>query len=388
MDPGKNLNYVSPSCERITEYPADMLIENPALLTEMVHPDDRELLANHLDYSVDSPGTIEMEFRIITRTGKERWIAHTCQPIFDADGVCLGRRASNRDITERKLSVVALQEAEEKFRTIVEGLRREHFFYSHDTNGLFTYLSPSVTEVLGYLSEELVAKIEDYITDNPINEAAKHLTKLTLRGKQQSSFELEVYHKDGSCRLLEVTNTPVFDANGIVVGVGGVAHDITERKNMEAALKERVDELAGTRRAILNMMEDLGDSRQKADEANQAKGDFLANMSHEIRTPMNAVIGMSHLALKTDLTSKQRDYLTKIQSSANSLLGIINDILDFSKIEAGKLDMESVDFDLDDVLENLANLVTVKAREKEDLEILFSTGSDVPKSNERDSYGY
>nr|MBL0714927.1 response regulator [Desulfobacterales bacterium] len=99
----------------------------------------------------------------------------------------------------------------------------------------------------------------------------------------------------------------------------------------------------------------------------------------EIRTPMNAVIGMAHLALRTDLTVKQRDYLSKIQYSANSLLGIINDILDFSKIEAGKLDIEAVDFNLEDVLENLGNLVTVKAREKKDLEVLFSTGIDVPR---------
>ena len=94
---------------------------------------------------------------------------------------------------------------------------------------------------------------------------------------------------------------------------------------------------------------------------------------------MNAVIGMAHLALKTDLTAKQRDYLKKIQSSANSLLGIINDILDFSKIEAGKLDMEAVDFNLDDVLDNLANLVTVKAQEKENLEVLFAAAHDVPR---------
>ena len=94
---------------------------------------------------------------------------------------------------------------------------------------------------------------------------------------------------------------------------------------------------------------------------------------------MNAVIGMAHLALKTELTPKQQDYLNKIQSSANSLLGIINDILDFSKIEAGKLDMESVEFNLDDVLNNLANLVTVKAQEKEDLEVLFFTAQEVPR---------
>jgi PAS domain S-box-containing protein len=120
--------------------------------------------------------------------------------------------------------------------------------------------------------------------------------------------------------------------------------------------------------------------RRHAEDATQAKSDFLANMSHEIRTPMNAVIGMAYLALKTDLTPKQRDYLNKIQSSANSLLGIINDILDFSKIEAGKLDMEAVEFDLSQTLDNVANVVTVKAQKKENLEVLFYTDSRVPNS--------
>ena len=119
-------------------------------------------------------------------------------------------------------------------------------------------------------------------------------------------------------------------------------------------------------------------ARELAEEATKAKSDFLANMSHEIRTPMNAVIGMAHLALKTDLSAKQYDYLKKIDVSAKSLLGIINDILDFSKIEAGKLDMEAVEFDLSATLDNVANVITVKAQEKENLEVLFFLDTRIP----------
>jgi signal transduction histidine kinase/CheY-like chemotaxis protein/HPt (histidine-containing phosphotransfer) domain-containing protein len=152
-------------------------------------------------------------------------------------------------------------------------------------------------------------------------------------------------------RTTEVYRAPTADGGFVFV-----INEITARKKAEAELRI---------------------AKETAVEATKAKSDFLANMSHEIRTPMNAIIGMAHLALKTDLTAKQFDYLKKVDISAKSLLGIINDILDFSKIEAGKLDMESVDFQLEDTLDNISTLVGIKTQEK-GLELLFKTDALVP----------
>jgi two-component system, sensor histidine kinase and response regulator len=153
----------------------------------------------------------------------------------------------------------------------------------------------------------------------------------------------------------------------------------SERKKANEALQDQVKDLNDARLAMLNMMEDLDVARDEAEDATKAKSEFLANMSHEIRTPMNAIMGMAHLAMKTDLTAKQYDYLKKVDISAKSLLGIINDILDFSKIEAGKMDMESVDFQLEDTLDNISTLVGIKTQEK-GLELLFKTDPAVPRA--------
>jgi two-component system, sensor histidine kinase and response regulator len=162
---------------------------------------------------------------------------------------------------------------------------------------------------------------------------------------------------DGEIVWIHALGHVVKDANGKPTDMYGVTQDITDFKLLEM-------ELVG--------------ARQKAEEATLMKSMFLANMSHEIRTPMNAIIGLSYLALKTSLNPKQHDYLTKIHTAGTSLLAVINDILDFSKIEAGKLDIEEINFRLDDVINSVTTVTGQKAHEK-GLEFLAEISRSVPQ---------
>lgn len=148
-------------------------------------------------------------------------------------------------------------------------------------------------------------------------------------------------------------------------------------RNLKISYDKLEDYSRTLEQKVINRTSELAEARDQAIAADKSKSEFLSMMSHEIRTPMNAIIGMTRLALQTDLTAKQQDYLTKVQVSSRALLGIINDILDFSKIEAGKLELEAIPFNLDDVLNDLSSLMSDKVEEK-DLQLHFITADDVP----------
>ena len=224
--------------------------------------------------------------------------------------------------------------------------------YSFRASGDFapTFVSDSIQSMLGYQPDEYLENADFWRSCvHPGDLAGVEAEQAQLFRTGQHLAEYRFRKKNGNYCWVSDEQHLTRDTEGQPLEVVGSWSDIDTRKAAEQAIHAAQAEL---------------------EKANEAKSAFLANMSHEIRTPMNAVLGLSHLALKTDPSPRLRDYLVKIRSSGQHLLGIINEILDFSKIEAGKLAVESIDFDLDKVLENVSNLIGEKASDK-GLELIF-----------------
>jgi len=255
---------------------------------------------------------------------------------------------SVRDITERRRA-----ERQLLFnRFVVEN--SGPMLWINTADGVVSYVNRATLEHLGCENADVVgSKIEHWQVGTDDASLAELVASLRRGGKP---VVLETKHRRKDGALLDVELTLFLaedDERSLLIAT---VVDVTLRRQAELAINR---------------------AKELAEEATRAKSDFLANMSHEIRTPMNAIIGMSHLALTTDLSPRQRNYIDKVHRSAENLLGIINDILDFSRIEAGKLTMEAVEFRLEDVMDNLANLVGMRAEEK-GLELLFDVDSQLP----------
>ena len=230
-----------------------------------------------------------------------------------------------------------------------------------DEQGFIQLANAQCEKLFGYTRDELIGQPVEMLVPDDVR--ARHPEKResfhrapVVRG-MGTNRELSGLQKDGSLFPLEIALSPLQVREGEDAQVAVSIRDITERREQEKSLKE---------------------AKAKAEEATEMKSMFLANMSHEIRTPMNAIIGLSHLALKTQLTAKQRDYISKVHNAGTSLLAIINDILDFSKIEAGKLDVEITDFQIDEVIGAVTTLTAQKAHDK-GLEFLADVASAIPE---------
>ena len=380
LDENYTMIYLSDAIESLSGYPASHFLglDSKRKFSDLMHQDDLQRLEQTTAKAVKEKEPFLNEYRIIDRSGKTHWVYANGQAIFDDNGDPLYLDGTIFDDTERKAYEEALRRSEERFALTTSG--SGDGLWDFDLSGENFWYSDRFRQLLGYTNEkDFPNKLESWSDGLHPEDRDATLNAFTRHLEKGAPYDVEYRLKtfQGEWRWFRSRGKSLRDAKGRSHRTAGSITDITDHKLLEKDLQIRIRDLDGTQSAMLNMMEDLDEERVKAESATQAKSDFLANMSHEIRTPMNAVIGMSYLALKTDLNPKQRDYITKVHQSAQSLLGIINDILDFSKIEAGKLDIEIIDFDLNKVLDNLSRLVTMKAQEN-GVELVFNLNVDVP----------
>ncbi|MCH1931816.1 transporter substrate-binding domain-containing protein [Shewanella sp. A25] len=288
-----------------------------------------------------------VESLALTSKGQVIPVEISVSPIASEKGLLIA--TSLRDITDRKVAEKALAESRNLFQTVLDNSPAVIFL--KDLDGHYMLVNKVWEQVVHHSRTSAIGFTDFELMPKQIAKEYRSNDLIVINKRTTLQFEERLNRPDGKVTTFISYKFPICDADNRVFAVGGISTDISE----------------------------LVEAREQAYEATKAKSEFLANMSHEIRTPMNAIIGMSYLALQTDLTRQQQNYVQKVHRSAESLLGIINDILDFSKIEAGKLEIEQIPFQLDDVFDGLANLVGLKADEK-GLQLLFDFPTELPKA--------
>jgi PAS domain S-box-containing protein len=317
------------------------------------HPDDRARFEEAARrYLAGETAEFETEIRVRHVDGSYRTM------LARGAAVCSTADKSTRfvgvvvDITRLKCAEEALRASERQFRTFVDHAA-DAFFLQHGEQGRILDVNRQACASLGYTRNELIGKTPFDLDPDVLPANLEEFIR-QLDAGQQATFESRHRRKDGTVFPVEV-RAQAFWEGGQRFFVT-LARDITDRKRLDAEL----------RRAMA-----------AAEAANRAKDEFLANVSHEIRTPMNAILGMTELALETELTEEQRQWLKTVKTAADNLLGILNDLLDFAKIEAGKLELNPASFLLRAAVGDTLRTLAVRAHKK-GLELICQVQPDVP----------
>ena len=346
----RRITYANPAACEVLGYALDEVIDLPVSDFDVTFSENGYRSLEAQLRSARKPLNLRSRYR--RKDGSRREISMTVSLTQDGDSDVYV--VGFTDITEQKVAQREQRRQQALMSALIDSIPDTISY--RDPQGVFLGCNEAFYRLRGKSAAEVVGRTaEEVFPDHAENFRVRD--EEVMRSLQGAILEQLVTGPDGTEALMEFIRSPLRDRDGTVLGVLAIGRDITQRKIVE---------------------EEVRRAKETAEEATRAKTDFLAHMSHEIRTPMNAIIGMSHLALKTDLTPRQRDYITKVQASGQHLLGIINDILDFSKVESGKLDIEHVDFELEKLLHDVANLITGKSSAK-GLELVFDIGAEVPR---------
>ena len=336
------MNGVDPSGPQLT----------PEDLQRLMSPEDHARVVSAINHCAQTGQSYTLD---VTHTTADRGSFPACilgQADRDESGNIISISGTVQDLSER-------EDAKQRLEALADNLPSGAIFrLESDEHGMrLSYISAGVERLIGISAASIMSDRRNYLSavhPDDIDEY-NQLMDQSFRLLRLFDHSFRIITPQGVVRWLRCRSAPRRLESSVVWD--GILLDITREREAEIALQQ---------------------AKEAAESAERAKSDFLATMSHEIRTPMNTVIGMTRLVRQTPLSPKQRNYLEKVELSANALLSIINDILDYSKIEAGMLALETVEFSLDDILETVSAVTTLRAEEK-GIEVVYSIAPDVPR---------
>ena len=302
--------YSNPAAESILGLSAHKIIGKS--LWDRLHPEDREYIgARWQKWIGEKIGWNNVIFRWRHIKGTYRYLESTSVPIFNSEGAFLGFRGVDRDITERMRSEQALAESEDKFRSLVE--TSADVIWEMDLKGRYTYISPRVRDLLGYLPNEVIGRSPiDFVIDDDKEQLANRFARISENPRPFYNLVNTVVHKNGGVVILETSGAPRLDADGNIKGFRGVDRDITERKNAEAEKKR---------------LESLLHQAQKM----EAIGTLAGGIAHDFNNILGAIIGYAELAEMEISDGKARGYLKQLQLASNRAKNLVGQILAFSR---------------------------------------------------------
>lgn len=344
--------YVSPASKRILGFEeSEMEGKN---MIDFIHPEDRtKTMRAFLRRKTNPDAERPISYRMKNKKGNWLYIESIGSNQLN-NQVIGGIIINSRDVTERILAEHELQQSEQKLSLHFH--QTEVGIIEWDNNARISEWNPGAEKIFGFTKEEAIGKgAELILKPNLMPQISQVFRDLyQMRGGTHSANENIT--KSGKTISCEWFNTPLVGGDGKVVGIASVVFDITQRVKSE---------------------EQLRSAKEAAEHATRMKSEFLANMSHEIRTPLNGIMGLTEITLRSPLNVEQRENLTMVKESADSLLAIINDILDFSKIEAGKLEFENISFNLRELISRTTSLYLHQIDEKS-LNFNVHFGEDLP----------